>query len=372
MKLPSRTLEISLVLLAACLLLFGLLGRDLAVGHTNGRSVAAGTGSASTSHFTPNLNGAARTAMLDFEKTTGPINPKDLSALSQSTEGIDFLLSLDNLPRLDSHIAYTLSRQLIASAITEKKKPQKLLASLFLTPRHILAMMARDRDVADYVTSASASDNSNAGDSYNDVIKLVPVMRPLRTLFESVFKGAFDGLTEHSVGRKATATDPNAGRYTGGVTLPDEVYRPDPADFKYTHTYALDIFFQNVTTGPGSLETGAMLRSMADGIVVAASNTWKGGEGLDAYKGGGISPRAGNGVIYYSPETRKYYSYFHMHDIIVKAGEAVKRGQALGHGGNTGASAHIPGHGGHVHVEIYDAVNGRFLTNREIMAIIFN
>jgi len=92
---------------------------------------------------------------------------------------------------------------------------------------------------------------------------------------------------------------------------------------------------------------------------------------------GGISPKAGNGVIIYSPDEKRYFLYFHLYDALVEKGQIVRRGQAIGHGGNTGINARKKGGGDHLHFEIFDAQRVSrsetprslpfFRTRREIM-----
>lgn len=130
-----------------------------------------------------------------------------------------------------------------------------------------------------------------------------------------------------------------------------------------SHRYALDVFFTSLSR-KGRDETGPTVRSMTSGIVVAASGDWNGGDKPSLYVSGGLSPKAGNGVIVYDPAARRYYAYFHLSDVVVAAGQFVAAGQSLGRGGNTGVNARKPGHGGHLHVEIHDATEGPWRSNR--------
>jgi hypothetical protein len=52
---------------------------------------------------------------------------------------------------------------------------------------------------------------------------------------------------------------------------------------------------------------------------------------------------------------------------ISNVGDIVKEGRLLGHGGNSGANARRSGHGGHLHLEIFDAKLDSALTATEIL-----
>ncbi len=132
---------------------------------------------------------------------------------------------------------------------------------------------------------------------------------------------------------------------------------PGKSTLKSAHQYALDVFFTSVKRH-GAVETGPTIRSMGPGIVVSAAGDWSGGDQPSLYRAGGLSPKSGNGVVVYDPAARRYYVYFHMCDVSVRAGQVVTAGQSLGRGGNTGVNARKKGHGGHVHIEIHDADGG--------------
>ncbi|MCE1196231.1 M23 family metallopeptidase, partial [bacterium] len=120
-----------------------------------------------------------------------------------------------------------------------------------------------------------------------------------------------------------------------------------------------------------TLQKGPLIFSLADSIVVASDSSWRGGDDLDTYRSGGITPKAGNGAILYCPSQRRYYLYFHLHDALVAPGAVIPRGYPIGHGGNTGTNARKKGHGEHLHLEIYDVPSARFLENYEISDIVF-
>ena len=107
---------------------------------------------------------------------------------------------------------------------------------------------------------------------------------------------------------------------------------------------ALDIFVPR---------EGTLVRAPVNGVVVAAGDHWQGGwqrhVGL-RYQGGGLSRRAGNGVLLFEPSSGGYFYLIHLQDSSVAgaAGDVVRAGQLLGRVGHTGNAAQ-PGHGGHLH-----------------------
>ncbi|OHD15892.1 MAG: hypothetical protein A2087_11870 [Spirochaetes bacterium GWD1_61_31] len=137
-----------------------------------------------------------------------------------------------------------------------------------------------------------------------------------------------------------------------------------------SHRYALDIFFTRVER-TGAAESGPDIHSLTRGIVVACAADWEGGASMASYLTGGLSPKAGNGVIVYTPDTGRYHAYFHMSTIAVERGQLVAAGQRLGRGGNTGINARSRGHGEHLHIEIHEA-DGRTWTNRELWKLLTN
>ncbi|HNX72746.1 MAG TPA: M23 family metallopeptidase [Spirochaetales bacterium] len=280
-------------------------------------------------------------------------------------------LTIETIASLDYASLFDLGSLLARQAIATSSNPEKLVAAVFPSAMEVLAMLARDRDVDDYLESAS--DGNSSGSYYSEIAALAPRFRPLRTQFEAIYAAVYEVFSTQGRTLIPWQTSKEAMKYQGGVTLPGLSSRPREADYDYSHTYALDIFFNSVRTLPltGGRELGPTVFSVSDGIIIAADSSWRGGEELKSYKGGGITPKAGNGVIVFSPSEKRYYSYFHLHDVLVEPGNVIKAGQPIGHGGNTGANAARPGHGEHVHVEIYDAANAQFLRNRDIAAIIF-
>lgn len=149
-----------------------------------------------------------------------------------------------------------------------------------------------------------------------------------------------------------------------------EVFVPEPRLFKYEHEDALDIFFKKVERA-GLAERGPKITSLSSGIVMAAADGWDGGPAKSSYRGGGLSPKAGNGVIIYNPEKERYYYYVHFSEVYVEPGTIVTPGMVIGRGGNTGLNARKKGHGRHLHFEIFDAKLNRKLTIHEIHRLLF-
>lgn len=107
---------------------------------------------------------------------------------------------------------------------------------------------------------------------------------------------------------------------------------------------ALDIFVSR---------EGTRVRSPVSGVVVAAGDGWRGGyrrRGGFHYEGGGLSRRAGNGVVLFDPASGGYFLFSHLQaGVPVLAGDVVRRGRALGRVGHTG-NATFPGRGRHLHL----------------------
>ncbi|MBU1992571.1 M23 family metallopeptidase [Patescibacteria group bacterium] len=135
------------------------------------------------------------------------------------------------------------------------------------------------------------------------------------------------------------------------------------------HPDALDVFF-SVKNVEGK-QIGPSIHSVSAGIVIASASDWNGGKTENSYKGGGLSPKAGNGIVIYNPIEGKYYYYAHLYNVIVEKGDFIKAGQVIGKGGDTGQLAMNKGRGKHVHFEIHENTPGnKPLDSYELRALI--
>lgn len=234
----------------------------------------------------------------------------------------------------------------------------------------VLSMLALDRDVEDFAEAGKGM--SLAAAHYRRAAMEAEVLRPLRSNYALLYAAAWKEITRSQIGREreerllaslSQSPDLAALGEEGALSLPPK------SDLEYSHPFALDIFFDEIETR-GMVERGPHIRSLEAGIVVAAADDWRGGAGAVAWEKGGLSPSSGNGVIVFSPGSGRYYSYFHFFEVAVRRGDAVREGDILGRGGNTGANARKPGHGGHLHLEIYDSVRDRALSAWEIRALL--
>jgi hypothetical protein len=302
----------------------------------------------------------------------------------RSRAGIELLdlersLSADAMGGIGAEEAAARALRLVSSARLAGLDPTDSLAAVLPEPQGILGMLALDRDIDDYLEYA---DCGNAGgEFYRDQARIAREMRPLRSRYEAVFAAASAALAGGDES-SATAPKPRAGK---GAPRPavqdgrrgkppyiakgDEVWLPPRSELPYAHPYALDVFFCRVARN-GEAERGPLIRSLYPGIVVVAAEGWSGGAGISAWKEGGLSPAAGNGVVVYDPSSRRYVSYFHLASVTVRKGELVAAGEALGRGGNSGMNARKAGHGEHVHVEIFDVARNESLSSDEILGLL--
>jgi len=107
---------------------------------------------------------------------------------------------------------------------------------------------------------------------------------------------------------------------------------------------ALDIFVER---------EGALVRAPVAGVVVATGDGWQGGWSRERrdlrYEGGGLSRRAGNGVLLYDPASGGYHYLVHLRaGLLVHTGDVVVAGRPIGRVGHTGNAAR-PGGGRHLH-----------------------
>ena len=243
--------------------------------------------------------------------------------------------------------------------------PSEAFAQAFPDSAQVLGMLALDRDIEDFRDYASLP--GAAGAYYRSEAKIAVEMRPLRRDYEAAFAAAWEaasraeGGTRSSLGKGESPYIADSG----------EVWIPAKSELASSHPYALDVFFQHVDK-KGEIEKGPQILSLRAGIVVAAGRDWTGGPGAADYRGGGMSPASGNGIVVYDPITRTYCSYFHLSSVALPPGAIVGRGEVLGLGGNTGMNARREGHGEHVHIEIFDAARGAALSSYEIRSILVN
>jgi hypothetical protein len=268
---------------------------------------------------------------------------------------------------------------LAGSAAAEHLDLPATFALAFPRPSSVLSMLALDRDVDDFQDLGAGSGAAAA--HYRRAAELAAALRPLRDNYGELFAAAWRQLRAGTAGLARSAgaaerAEEAFGRRRQAISADllaerGKIEPPPLRDLAYSHPYALDVFYTKVDRR-GDAEFGPTISALEGGIVVACASDWKGGAGASTWEGGGLSPSAGNGVVIYSPASRRYYSYFHFSDVSVRRGQAVEAGQAIGHGGNTGANARRRGHGSHLHLEIFDAAGGRSLSAREIRSVLFD
>ncbi len=263
-------------------------------------------------------------------------------------------LEIGNLRLLSLEEAAAAGRAWARTAAADGQITERELAAVLPSPAFILARTSPDDytdDIRDSATGAGAFARA-----YRPIHEAMPGSNAAGARLEAA-------LGEIHAVRNARGSGDPASAVPGRLSAPvprGQRWIASPEDLKLTHRHALDIFFLGEGER-GSAEKGPVIRSMSPGLVVAAASDWVGGEGAAKYRRGGLTPRAGNGAVIYDPEARRYYTYFHMHDVTVRAGQWVRAGDELGRGGNTGTNARKRGHGGHLHLEIYEASRDRAL-----------
>ncbi|HTX72151.1 MAG TPA: M23 family metallopeptidase [Rectinemataceae bacterium] len=250
-------------------------------------------------------------------------------------------------------------RELLLSAREGGLDPGEVLAATLPSPSEVLALLSMDRDVDDF--ARNAREGGRAGSYYSSELRLAGSVRPRRQSFFSVFDAAYAEL----------GSPPSAGLLDGvrPYDASTGIIGPPVSELVYSHPFALDLFFDRVRNRPDGQE-GPVIPSLSDGMVVAASSSWRGGAGLASWESGGLSPSAGNGVVVYDALNKRVFSYFHLRSTSLRVGDLVRAGTVLGVGGNTGVNARRPGHGGHLHVEIFDVAGDRSLGAREILRLV--
>ena len=287
-----------------------------------------------------------------------------------SDKDLGFLLSKDRIGAINSVHMHSIGRYLVDRAIARGNSVDRRIQAVLPENSEILAMLARDRDLDDYIEHAA--EDGAAGQYYQAVVDLVPQMKPLRTHYEKLFSGIFEGMRLNNHIEDPLDSYPMANEYTSGVTLPRLSTKPRESEYDLSHTYALDIFLKDIERNfLAGVEKGPVIFSLSEGLVVSVDSSWSGGEDLSKYRNGGITPKAGNGAIVYSPKMGRFFLYFHLHDVFLAKGNAITSGQPIGHGGNSGTNARKQGHGEHLHLEIYDSKTSSFLKNKDIARFVF-
>ena len=207
----------------------------------------------------------------------------------------------------------------------------------------------------------NAYQDNLSSDFYKDFIYLRKIYYPVKDQFFELLTYYFNIFKDDKTSYKT---------YSKIMRQKDFII-PKNKELKYNHQNAIDIFFKKVNKVNGE-EIGPQIHSFTSGIVVVAENGWIGGTTFESYKGGGISPKSGNGVIIYDPIGKRFVSYFHLYEVNVVKGQIIKAGEPIGLGGNTGLNARKFGHGKHLHFEIFDIIKNRFLTCYELKDLLFH
>lgn len=273
------------------------------------------------------------------------------SAGSRSLRGLDLIrftagtLKPESLLGVDQAMARSRALEWSKAVEAEGSAPMEALGEILPSTTWFQARLITRRDEPDLALDAKAAD------AYGTVYA------ELNTTL--VTTKATSAAVEAAITEVWRYSDSAAGLKAGPAALMKSRDRwlPAKSQLGSSHQYALDIFFTSVKRH-GAAETGPTIRSMSRGVVVAAAGDWNGGDKPSLFRAGGLSPKAGNGVIIFEPDQRRYYAYFHLGEVSVRAGQVVAAGDALGKGGNTGVNARKKGHGGHVHVEIHDIDGG--------------
>ena len=266
--------------------------------------------------------------------------------------------------------AATVADRLVGAARRAGIDPREALEAAFPEPRQILGMLALDRDIDGFLDYASRKDA--LGDYYGEQVRVSREMRPLRARYEAAFAAACIAVSgsEPATGALPAAISSGSGkRQRPYIAAPGDVWLPPESELRFAHPYALDVFFRSVER-KGESEKGPVIRALFPGIVLATASDWSGGRGPSNWKSGGLSPAAGNGLVIYDPSARVYCSYFHLSSVVLRTGSVVEAGDALGRGGNSGMNARSPGHGEHIHVEIFDAARDSPLSSFKILELL--
>ncbi|OHD76469.1 MAG: hypothetical protein A3J97_10815 [Spirochaetes bacterium RIFOXYC1_FULL_54_7] len=293
----------------------GLYSAPGQAGRTATRSIIAWSGPA-------NRNGLGLTPLSDLEALAAALEPEALAGLGATAASM----------RADAW-----EEAVRAKGFT----PASTLLDILPAAHWFQARLVTNSD--EMTLHNDARTGGAYGSAYNTILSSVQLARSSAPGVEAVLRSAW--LSEPRVNELASAPV--------SVLPPADRWLPPASTLDSAHQYALDVFFLRVKRS-GTVETGPPVRSMTRGIVVAAAGDWKGGDRPSLYRGGGLSPKAGNGAIVFCPDDGRYYAYFHLNSIQVSTGVFIGAGTVLGLGGNTGVNARKKGHGTHVHIEIHD------------------
>lgn len=281
------------------------------------------------------------------------------------------LFSPEEIAQIPIKNAHQAANTLTAKIIQSGFDPFQCANMLIPSAGRILAMLINDRDSEEYEDLSGISYPAEL--AYKRIAAMHSEMVNLRDRYDALFASLYIMLDSVAPSIPPVWTERNAASWSGDVTLPRLFTFPRPQDLDHSHTYALDIFLRNVEYLSGDVQRGPFIHSLSDGIVIAAGFDWIGDPRKSqalSYLLGGISPKSGNGVIIYSPDENRYFLYFHLYDVAVEKGQVVRRGQPIGHGGNSGINARKKGGGDHLHIEIFDASHEKYLRNTQIIALL--
>ncbi|HAE23142.1 MAG TPA: hypothetical protein DCG47_12580 [Spirochaetaceae bacterium] len=279
--------------------------------------------------------GAYGLATPQNDQNIGSFDPRDPTLLKGA-------LGIEALSGLKPEAAAERAGAWLASLGShDTKQPERLIASILPERSWFQARLMMERD--EPTLRGDALSGGAFGQAYAEILASLSQSRSASPAFEAVLTAIWRDL-ELGSDLKPGPVAPLARK---------ERWLPGTTSLSASHRYALDLFFTKVRR-QGQEEIGPAVKSIATGIVVASADDWKGADKASLYKSGGLSPKAGNGLIIFNPDEGRYYAYFHLHDIKFRAGELVAAGQTLGHGGNTGINARKKGHGEHLHIEIHE------------------
>jgi len=270
---------------------------------------------------------------------------------SRSLRGLELVrfttgtLKPESLVAVDRSMARSRALEWSKAVEAEGSSPEEALGEILPSSIWFQARLITKRDESDLALDAKAADAY--GKVYSELKTTLATTRATSAAMEAIITEVW----RYSESAARLKAGPAA------VLKTRDRWLPAKSQLGSSHQYALDIFFTGIKRH-GAVETGPTIRSMSRGVVVAAAGDWNGGDKPSLYRAGGLSPKAGNGAIIFDPDQGRYYAYFHLSDVYVRAGQVVSAGDALGKGGNSGINARKKGHGGHVHVEIHDAEGG--------------